>query len=75
MKLLAVNGRKWTPELLHEALAASQKSSESLQLIAENKQFIKTYSLDYHGGEKNPHLERIDNQPDLLSDILKPLAK
>jgi predicted metalloprotease with PDZ domain len=75
IKLLAVNGRKWTPELLHEALAASQKSSESLQLIAENKQFIKTYSLDYHGGEKNPHLERVDNQPDLLSDILKPLTK
>jgi hypothetical protein len=37
----------------------------------ENKQFFKTYSILYHDGEKNPHLERVQGQPDLLSDILR----
>jgi hypothetical protein len=27
--------------------------------------------LDYHGGERYPHLVRDESKPDLLSDILK----
>jgi hypothetical protein len=30
--------------------------------------------IDYHGGEKYPHLERDSSAPDLLDDIVKPLA-
>ena len=28
--------------------------------------------LDYHGGEKFPHLVRDETKPDLLTDIIKP---
>jgi len=75
MKLLAVDGRRWTPEGLHQAIKQAQKSTEPIELIVENKGFIQTYSIKYHEGEKNPHLERITDQPDLLSEILTPLSK
>jgi len=75
MKLVAVNGRKWSPEVLRDAILAGKNNDSRLELIAENRQFFKTYSIAYHGGEKYPHLERNANQPDLLDDILQPLAK
>ena len=39
-----------------------------IELLAENGEFYKTYRLDYHGGDRFPHLERIAGKPDLLSD-------
>jgi predicted metalloprotease with PDZ domain len=74
MKLVAVNGRKWSPPVLHEALKAAQGSDQPIELLVENAQFFKTYSVAYHDGDKNPHLERVSGQPDLLGDILKPLT-
>lgn len=74
MRLIGVNGRKWTPPLLHQAIKTAQGSSQSIELLVENAQFFKTISVDYHDGEKNPHLERISNQPDVLGEMLKPLT-
>jgi len=74
MQLVAVNGRKWTPEVLHDAIKAAQGSKGPIELLVENAQFFKTYSVDYHDGEKNPHLERISDRPDVLSEMLKPLS-
>jgi predicted metalloprotease with PDZ domain len=75
MKLLAVNGRKWSPEVLHDIIRAAKDSDSAIELIVENKQYFKTYSLSYHDGERNPHLERVAGAPDLLSDIVKPITK
>ena len=74
MRLIGVNGRKWTPPLLHQSIKTAQGSSQSIELLVENAQFFKTISVDYHDGEKNPHLERISNQPDVLGEMLKPLT-
>jgi predicted metalloprotease with PDZ domain len=74
MKLVAVNGRNWSPSVLHEALKAAQGNDRPIDLLVENAQFFKTYSVPYHDGEKNPHLERVSGQPDILGDILKPLT-
>ncbi|HWW03085.1 MAG TPA: PDZ domain-containing protein, partial [Candidatus Acidoferrum sp.] len=75
MRLVAVNGRKWSPPLLQAALRAAQGSAQPIELLVENAQFFKTYSVAYHDGEKNPHLERVTDQPDILGEILKPLTK
>ncbi|MFZ0733139.1 MAG: M61 family peptidase [Candidatus Sulfotelmatobacter sp.] len=75
MKLVAVNGRKWSPELLYDAVNDAMGTEKPIDLLMENAQFYKTYSISYHDGDKNPHLERVPNQPDLLGDILKPLSK
>jgi predicted metalloprotease with PDZ domain len=71
MKLVAVNGRKFSTEVLHDAVKAGKNSSEPLELLVENTDYYKTYKLDYHGGEKYPHLVRDESKPDLLTDILK----
>jgi hypothetical protein len=71
MKLIAVNGRRFSPEVLHDALKAGKTSTQPLELLIENTDYYKTYKLNYHGGEKYPHLVRDESKPDLLSEILK----
>ncbi len=75
MTLLAVNGRKWTPEIVHSAVKSAQGSNLPIELLVENAQFIRSYSVAYHDGEKHPHLERVAGKPDILGEISKPLAK
>ena len=72
MKLVAVNGRKWSADVLRDALRAAKNSKEPIELLTENGEFYRTYRLDYHGGERYPHLVRDETKPDLLSEILKP---
>jgi predicted metalloprotease with PDZ domain len=72
MRLLAINGRRFTADLLRDALAGAKASSAPIELIAENGDFFRTYRVDYHGGERYPHLERDPRKPDLLSAIIKP---
>jgi predicted metalloprotease with PDZ domain len=74
MKLLAVNGRKWTKEALNAALRAAKTATEPLEIVAESGESIRTYRVDYHEGERYPHLERDPGKPDVLSEILKPRA-
>jgi predicted metalloprotease with PDZ domain len=74
MKLIAVNGRKWTPEVLRAALKAAHGTSESIELLVENGQIFQTYSVAYHEGDRNPHLERVSGQTDLLNVLLTPLT-
>ena len=71
MKLIAVNGRHYSPEILREALKAGKGGSAPLELLVENTDYYKTYKLDYHGGERYPHLVRDDSKPDLLTEIYK----
>ena len=71
MKLVAVNGRRFSPEILRDAVKATKKGNAPLDLLVENTDYYKTYKIDYHGGEKYPHLVRDDSKPDLLSEILK----
>ena len=71
MKLVAVNGRRFSPEVLRDAVKATKSSNTSLELLIENTDYFKTYKIDYHGGEKYPHLVRDDSKPDLLTEILK----
>jgi len=71
MKVVAVNGRRFSPEVLRDAIKAAKNSRDTIDLLIENTDYYKTYKLDYHGGEKYPHLVRDDSQPDLLREILK----
>jgi predicted metalloprotease with PDZ domain len=72
MKVVAINGRKFSTDVLSDALRAGKTGSAALELLVENTDYYKTYKLDYHGGEKFPHLVRDESKPDLLSDIIKP---
>jgi len=74
MKLLAINGRKWSPDVLRDALRAAKGSSGPIELRVENAEHYQTYRLDYHDGERYPHLVRDAARTDLLDQILRPRA-
>ena len=71
MKLVAVNGRRTTPDILREALRAAKTGNAPLELLVENADFFKTYRLNYAQGERYPHLVRDNAKPDLLSQLLR----
>jgi predicted metalloprotease with PDZ domain len=73
MKIIAINGRLWSKDVLKEAARASKENQKSIELLVSNAEFVKSYSLDYHGGLQNPHLERTATE-DLLEQVLKPLT-
>jgi predicted metalloprotease with PDZ domain len=75
MKLLAVNGRRLSSERLHDAVAATRGGKHKLDLLFENLDFFKTYSLEYADGEIYPHLERDAKKADLIAEIFKPRSK
>jgi predicted metalloprotease with PDZ domain len=70
MKIVAVNGQRFTADRLSDALKAGKNSSDPLELLVENTDYYKTYKLDYHGGEKYPHLVREESKPDVLTEII-----
>jgi predicted metalloprotease with PDZ domain len=72
MIVVAVNGRRFTPDVFRDALRAGKTSKEPLQLLVENADYFKEYSLDYHDGPMYPHLMRDQSKPDLLTPIFAP---
>jgi predicted metalloprotease with PDZ domain len=70
MKLVGVNGRKWSATLLHDAV----KSNQPIDILAENAEFYVNAHLKHKGGERYPHLERVTSRPDVLKQILHPQA-
>ena len=71
MMVVAVNGRQFSADVLRDALKAGKSDGKPLELLVENTDYYKTYALDYHDGERYPHLVRDESKPDLLSDIFK----
>jgi predicted metalloprotease with PDZ domain len=72
MKLIAVNGKKYTGDVLDAALVAAQRSRQPIELLVENADFFKTFKVEYYDGPRFPHLVRVDGKPDVLSQVLAP---
>ena len=72
--LVAVNGRRYSADVLKDAVKASATATTPIELIVEQDEFYSVRSIDYHGGARYPHLERIAGAPDLLEQLGKPLA-
>jgi predicted metalloprotease with PDZ domain len=70
MRLVAVQGRKWSPETLRETIRAARQTPSPIELLVQNGDFYKTFVLDYHQGERYPHLERDPSRADLLAQII-----
>src|SRR6184192_1742005 len=74
MKIVGVNGRGWSADALHDAIAATKNATAPIELRVENGSFQENYKVAYRGGERYPHLERDATQPNLLDEIIKPHA-
>jgi len=75
MKVVAINDRAFTADLLHQALKASKDNSVTMRLLVLNDDYYKSCAITYQGGERYPHLLRVEAKPDTLDDLAKPLAK
>jgi len=73
MKLMGVNGRKYSKDVMRIALHASLTSQQPITLLVENGEYFSTLQVNYHGGNRYPHLVRNEGQPDLLGEIIKQL--
>ena len=71
MKIVAVNGRRFSGDVWHDAIRAAKTSPSPIELIVENTDYFRVVKLDYHGGEKYPHLVRDESKPDLLTEIYR----
>jgi len=75
MKITAVDGRQFTLEALKDSINSEKSGTSPIQLIISNGPQVQTYSVDYHGGLRYPHIEQNTAAPDYLSDVIQPLAK
>ncbi|MGH9773504.1 MAG: M61 family metallopeptidase [Candidatus Acidiferrales bacterium] len=71
MKVVGVNGRIYTHERLEDAVSAAKNSSQPIALLVVDDDYYKTVSVDYHGGDRNPHLVRDESKPDYLDELIK----
>ena len=74
MKIIAVNGKQYSPDEMRQGVAESKSSTAPIQLIVANGAQFQTRSIDYHGGLRCPHLVRDASRPNYLGEILKPMA-
>ena len=72
-QIVAIGSDVFTPAKLHDAVIAAEKSTDPLLLLVKDGNQMKTVSIDYHGGLRNPHLERVEGTPARLDDVLKPV--
>jgi predicted metalloprotease with PDZ domain len=75
MHIVAVNGRRASDDLLHDAIRDATGNKQPIELIVENTGFFRVISLNVHSGEEYPHLVRESKKAALLDNILRPLAK
>jgi hypothetical protein len=74
VKLIAVNNREFTPTVLREVVAKTSSDQKPLELMIKTGEYFEVHRVDYHGGERYPHLVRDAAVPDLLSQIIAPHA-
>ena len=68
--VVAVNGQAYTGDVLEDAVKAAKDGKAPIELMVKEFDRYRTVKLDYHGGLRYPHLERIQGQPDYLTPIL-----
>jgi predicted metalloprotease with PDZ domain len=77
--VIALNGYRWSKELLHDALTAPAELSGDagrgkLTFLVQKDDTFKTLELQYAGGERYPNLVREPGSADLLAQIARPRA-
>jgi predicted metalloprotease with PDZ domain len=74
MKVLAVNGRLYNQDLLDDAIKAAKDTSQPITLLVVVDDYVRTCTIQYHGGDRYPHLVREGDRPDYLDELIKARA-
>ncbi len=79
MQIVAVNGNALdgdgggSDDVVKDAIVQAEKSTEPIHFIVKKDGRVFNVDVDYHGGLRYPHLERIPDTPDRLDAILAPV--
>ena len=71
MKVVAVNGRRYSPDVLRDAIKSARRQRARHRSVGREYRLLQDLQLDYTDGEMYPHLVRDESKPDLLTEILK----
>jgi predicted metalloprotease with PDZ domain len=71
MKVVAVNGHAYSPDVLDAAIAAAHDSRKPIELLVENGDYYRTLAVSYFDGPRYPHLSRIEGRTDTLAEVLR----
>lgn len=75
MKIVAVNGAQYGPDVLREAINTAKTATQPIQLIVSNGAQFQVVRVDYHGGLQYPHVVRDASRPDYLGEISHPMTQ
>ena len=71
MKVIGVNSRVYTADVLADAVKAARNSKDPIALMVVSDDYIHTFDVNYHGGQQFPHLVRVESKPDYLDELIK----
>ena len=75
MKLICVNGRPYSTQVLRDEIIRARKSREPLRIQAQSDGAAEVYTVRYDGGLRYPHLVRTPGKTDYLEQILAPMPR
>jgi predicted metalloprotease with PDZ domain len=70
MSILAVDGHAYSSDALNQSIAHPKNGK--ISLVVRNFDSVETREIQYAGGVRYPHLEKIPGSHDYLSEILQP---
>jgi predicted metalloprotease with PDZ domain len=71
-KVVAIDGRAFKGQSQIDDALKAAKTGSPIVLLLEGGNVYHTVSLNYTGGPRYPHLERVPGTPDVLGEIAKP---
>lgn len=74
MKVLGVNGKKYSTNRLRDAIAESV-TTKKIEFLLEDGEDFRTVVVPYGGGLRYLELTRVEGRPDVLGDMLKSRTK
>ena len=71
MTILRDDGKEFSLDDLAKTVADSKGGNSPIKISAQNGADKQTYSINYHGGARHPHLVRDESKKDILSEVIK----
>ena len=72
MKLLSIDGRRYSTRVLRDEIAKARQSKKPLDMRAQGDGVTELHTVNYDGGLKYPHLIRAQDGTDYLDQIFAP---
>ncbi len=73
-KIIAVNGLAYQDAAdITDAIKLAKTGKAPIELLVQDDRHFRTVQIDYHGGLRSPHLQRVPEKPALLDELLTPM--